>query len=222
MVDVAKSITGNDVLAAPTTIYFIRHGQIAANVEKRWHGSTDSALNQLGEAQAASLGAYLKTQRSRISTIYTSPLQRTYRTAELVGKQIGVEPTPLGSLVEFGIGELENILFDDLQNEIGFFREIEADIHYAPSGGESVHQVMLRMVKAIEYVASRHRGDEIAIVSHGAAIGIALAQMLDGSPYPFYQYHMDNTGLSKFLFTDKLEMIDFNLVDHLQEESGHD
>ena len=56
----------------------------------------------------------------------------------------------------------------------------------------------------------------------GLAMGIALAQMLDGSPYPFYQYHMDNTGLSKLSYTDRLEIIDFNVVDHLQGEYGHE
>jgi probable phosphoglycerate mutase len=214
-------MVATDMGAAPTTIYFIRHGQIAANIDRRWHGSTDSALNSLGEKQASCLGAYLKQQHHGISAVYTSPLQRTYRTAELLGQQINVEPTPVDALVEFGIGELENTPFDDLRNKIGFFREIEADIHYAPSGGESVYQVMLRMVDAIESLASHHRGDQIAVVSHGAAIGIALAQMLDGSPYPFYQYHMDNTGLSRFLFTDTLELIDFNRVDHLNEENGY-
>jgi len=210
-----------DKVAAPTTINLIRHGQIDANVEKRWHGSTDSLLNSLGEEQASRLGAHLKKQRTGISAIYTSPLLRTHRTAELVGRQIGVEPIPVEGLVEFGIGELENTPFDDLRDKIGLFQEIEADIHFAPPGGESVHQVMQRMLKAIEHIVSRHQGDEIAIVSHGAAIGIALAQMLDGSPYPFYQYHMDNTGLSKFMLADKLEMVDFNLVDHLDEESGY-
>jgi probable phosphoglycerate mutase len=216
-----------DNTAAPTIIYLIRHGQIAANVERRWHGSTNSPLNSLGEMQASRLGRHLKKQRRGFSAIYTSPLQRTYRTAELVGQQLGVKPIPVDGLVEFGIGDLENTLFDDLLNKIGFFREIEADIRYAPAGGESVHQVMLRMVAAIESLTSRPRGEEIAIVSHGAAIGIALAQMLDGSPYPFYKYHMDNTGLSKLSYTDKLEMIDFNVVEHLQEdqlqeEKGHD
>jgi broad specificity phosphatase PhoE len=216
-----------DRTAAPTIIYLIRHGQIAANVERRWHGSTNSPLNSLGEIQASRLGRHLKKQRPGISAIYTSPLLRTYRTAELVGQQLGVKPIPVDDLVEFGIGDLENTLFDDLLNKIGFFREIEADLRYAPVGGESVHQVMLRMVDAIETLVSQHRGDEIAVVSHGAAISIALAQMLDGSPYPFYQYHMDNTGLSKLSYTSRLEMIDFNILDHLQEDQlqedkGHD
>jgi probable phosphoglycerate mutase len=209
--------------SAPSTIfYLIRHGQIAANVEGRWHGSTDSPLNSLGERQASRLGTYLKKSHKEIAAVYTSPLKRTQRTAELVGRHIGVEPIPLAGLVEFGIGDLENTRFEDLQNKIGFFREIEADIRYAPVGGESVHQVMLRMVETIECLAGRHRGDEIAVVGHGAAMGIALAQMLDGSPYPFYQYHMDNTGLSKLSYTDRLEIIDFNVVDHLQGEYGHE
>jgi broad specificity phosphatase PhoE len=202
-----------------TTLYFIRHGEILANVEKRWHGSTDSELNELGLQQAQRLGEYLRSSNSGISAIYTSPLKRTYRTAELVGSPMGIKPHSVSELVEFGIGELENTPYEVLSEEVGFLDEIAADIHYAPPGGESVNQVAERMVSAIKRIAASHPGDEVAIVSHGAAIGIALAQLMDGAPFPFYQYHMDNTGLSKFIYADNIELVFFNKVDHLLQKA---
>ncbi len=200
-----------------TTLYFIRHGEILANVERLWHGSTDSELNELGHQQAMNLGDFLLRSESRIAAIYSSPLKRTLKTAELVGQPIGIEPRLDSDLVEFGIGELEGTPYQVLAEELRFFEEIEADLHYAPPGGESIPQVANRMVRAINQIAASHRGEEVAIVGHGAAIGIALAQLLDGQPYPFYQYHMDNTGLSKFIFTDRIEMVFFNQIEHLHE-----
>jgi len=202
-----------------TTLYFIRHGEILANVERRWHGSTDSELNELGLQQAQCLGEYLKGNNSGISAIYTSPLKRTYRTAELVGSPIGITPHPISELVEFGIGELEDTPYEVLSEEIGFLEDIATDFHYAPPGGESVNQVAERMVSAIKNIAASHLGDEVAIVSHGAAIGIALAQLMDGTPFPFYQYHMDNTGVSKFIYSETIEMVFFNKVDHLLQKA---
>jgi broad specificity phosphatase PhoE len=200
-----------------TTLYFIRHGEISANVERLWHGSTDSELNELGMQQARNLGEFLQKGGTGISAIYASPLKRTMKTAELVGNPIGLEPRAANGLVEFGIGELEGTPYLVLAEELGFFEEIEADLHFSPPGGESVIQVAARMVTAISDIAECHPGEEVAIVSHGAAMGIALAQILEGRPYPFYQYHMDNTGLSKFRWADGLEMIFFNQVEHLQE-----
>ena len=43
-----------------TVIYLVRHGEIDANVARRWFGSTDGELNANGIAQADRLGDYVK------------------------------------------------------------------------------------------------------------------------------------------------------------------
>jgi hypothetical protein len=40
-----------------TTFYLVRHGQIDANVNRLWHGSTDSPLNQTGITQAEKMAS---------------------------------------------------------------------------------------------------------------------------------------------------------------------
>ena len=48
-----------------TRLWLVRHGQIQANVDGRWHGSTDSPLTATGEAQVAATGAWFKAQGGR-------------------------------------------------------------------------------------------------------------------------------------------------------------
>ena len=65
-----------------TTVYLVRHGQIDADVERRWFGSTDSSLNAKGQQQADRLASLFKKQYPTITASYSSPLKRTMSTAK--------------------------------------------------------------------------------------------------------------------------------------------
>ena len=56
-----------------TRLWLVRHGQIQANVDGRWHGSTDSPLTAAGQAQVAATGAWFKAQARPITAVYASP-----------------------------------------------------------------------------------------------------------------------------------------------------
>jgi len=199
-----------------TTVYLVRHGQIDANVERRWFGSTDSNLNAKGQQQADRLTSLFQKQYPAITASYSSPLKRTMSTAKgLTGEFFGPAKAHPG-LREYAIGELEGIHFDALHAGHRFFDKIAADADYAPSGGESVNQVRDRMVDTLEELRLRHIGEEIAVISHGAAMAIALATLLKGSALPFNDYHMDNTGVSKLVLGKTPKLVFFNRVTHLE------
>lgn len=199
-----------------TTLYLIRHGEIEANIDRRWHGHTDSELTELGKAQATQLGRYLGKQHSNVRTIYSSPLKRTRLTTELINEHLNLQPIFLDALMEYGIGLLENTLYEELHGKVGFFRKIAADFHYAPTGGESLTEVMTRMLAAFSEIGQKHAGEEVVVVSHGAAMAIALAGLMDGKPFPFFHYHTSNTGLSKLVLSDPSRLDFFDRTDHLE------
>lgn len=200
-----------------TTIYLIRHGEIDANREQRWHGWTDSELNERGRAQAAKMAEQLACRTPAISSLYSSPLKRTLTTAQCLGELIGLEPVAHEGLKEFGIGQLENQPYLALKDEHRFFDRITEDLDYAPPEGESVNAVCNRFLGALEEIRGRHRGETLGVVSHGAAMAIALAKLLDGAPMPFYQYHMENTAITKLVWQDEPIIEFFNWQDHLVE-----
>jgi probable phosphoglycerate mutase len=208
------STVGNARDNARTTIYLVRHGQIDANVEGRWFGSTDQALNALGQCQAAKLGNGYDGLFPLVSAVYSSPLIRTISTAEgLSGDRLPV--TTHAGLREYGLGELEGLHFDTLAVKYKFFEKNHQDQDHAPPGGESINQVRDRMLTTLQALTQAHVGESIVVVSHGAAMAIALSCLLRGNPYPFDDYHMSNTGVSTLVWDGAWNLLSFNDTRHL-------
>ena len=119
-------------------------------------------------------------------------------------------------LREYGIGELEDTTFKALQSEHDFFRRIKEDRNYAPRGGDSINAVAERIVRALKRI---HNHDQdiapIAVVSHGAALGIALATLLDGDPSHWTNYHFDNCSITELLLEPEPLIAAFNRTEHL-------
>ncbi|WP_203563851.1 phosphoglycerate mutase family protein [Deefgea sp. CFH1-16] len=83
------------------TIYLLRHGQTKFNLERRMQGHCDSALTELGVAQARAMGATLRAELGSLDNwqVFASPLGRTMQTAELVCAELGlasrcIQPEP--------------------------------------------------------------------------------------------------------------------------------
>lgn len=175
-----------------TDLLLIRHGQIDANVSQHWHGSTDSPLNAIGHGQVTRLRAHLRTSHPDIAAVYTSPLQRTHHTARGAVADLGLEVRPHNGLREWGIGELEGLHYRELINDHRLMERSIGDRTWTPPGGESMHGVIERMVDALEAIARSHPGEKVAVVSHGMAISLALARLIDD----------DHTGFGRFVIGD--------------------
>jgi broad specificity phosphatase PhoE len=199
-----------------TSLFLIRHGEIDANANRHWHGSTDSALNVIGRSQAEQMAEHVAKHHPEISAVYCSPLQRTRHTAAPLAKRLQLELQPESDLREYSIGELEGSPVDTLIRKHNFFELIHESQDYAPAGGESVNHVRRRMVDAVIRLRDLHEGESIALVSHGAAIGIALSHLLEDKVYNFQKYHMGNTGFSKLVWSSEGVRLEFfNNSEHL-------
>ena len=64
-------------------LLFIRHGATAGNLEKRYIGSTDEPLCDIGIAQVEAL----KQHNFQADYLYVSPMRRTRQTAEILFPQ---------------------------------------------------------------------------------------------------------------------------------------
>jgi len=197
------------------TLLLVRHGRIEANTARIWHGSTDSPLTEHGHLEAQRTAEHLARTRPRARALYTSPLLRTRQTAAAIGARLGLEAIVEPGLAEYGIGELEGTSYEALQNVHDFFTRIRDDRDFAPPGGESANGVMARMTASLAWIASAHRGDEVVVVSHGAALGLALGQLLKGDPMHWQSYHLSNCGLSELVLEPEPRLLAWNQTDHL-------
>ncbi len=108
-----------------------------------------------------------------------TPLRRTQRTAAAIRAISGadgamhIEP----GLIEQDLGKWQGLPHDSLpahlQEPAHAFWPLGAT--ETPPGGESMHQVLLRVGHTLDRLARDHAGQEIVAISHGGAIRAALA-----------------------------------------------
>ena len=197
------------------TLLLVRHGEIAANEARVWHGSTDSELTELGRAQAERTALHLAGRTPRPGALYPSPLARTRATARSIGERLGLEPVIEPGLAEYGIGELEGVSYEELMRVHRFFARIAADPEFAPPGGESPRQVIARMSEALGRLARAHRGEQIVVVSHGAALGLALGALIDSDATQWQRYHLSNCAVSELVLEPAPRLLSWNRTEHL-------
>jgi probable phosphoglycerate mutase len=153
-------------------VVFWRHGQTQWNVEQRFQGHTDIALNETGVAQAARAAALLASLRP--SMIVSSHLRRALDTAGELASLTGLEVMVDKDLRERGGGEWEGLT----RAEIRAGWPVEFAEWEAP-GGEPVTGVADRVAAATLRWADRLTGDgPLVIASHGAAIRLGVARLL--------------------------------------------
>ncbi|HEY6037680.1 MAG TPA: histidine phosphatase family protein [Kofleriaceae bacterium] len=95
------------------TIYLVRHGDTKWSPERRLAGRTDLPLTDDGEANAMKLAPRLAPLA--FDRVYTTPLQRARRTAELAGfaDRAVIEPR----LIEMSFGDYEGRTVQEIRVE---------------------------------------------------------------------------------------------------------
>ncbi|GAB3903533.1 histidine phosphatase family protein [Microbispora bryophytorum] len=150
----------------------LRHGQTLWNVEKRFQGHTDIALDETGVAQAARAASLLAALRPTM--VVASDLRRAYDTASALGRLTGLDVAVDKDLRERGGGEWEGLTRDEIR--AGWPVEYEA---WEAPGGEDVAHVADRVADAIGRWASRLDENGLLVVaSHGAALRLGICRML--------------------------------------------
>jgi len=197
-------------------LLLVRHGEIDANRDKRWHGSTDSDLTPRGHEQVRRLAAHLARVQRDVVAVHTSPLRRAQQTARPIADALDVPLMLSPGLAEFGIGVLENESYADLGGRHRFFEQIAADLDWAPSGGESLGAVAARVVAAWRDIARAHPDAAAVAVSHGAATAAGLALLLHQDPRAWTRYHQRNTSVTELELEPTPRVVVFDRIAHLE------
>jgi broad specificity phosphatase PhoE len=153
-----------------TTIYLIRHGATAANLENRFAGRTAEELNQSGCQQIEEVGRRLADKG--ITSIIASPLKRTCQSAEILSNFLRIPMTTDEAFNEIAIPH-----WDGLDKEIikaRFGQEYPEWQKKPPSfqapGCETLVAVSERAVAGLERLILNHPGETILVVSHLIAL----------------------------------------------------
>jgi probable phosphoglycerate mutase len=149
-----------------------RHGQTLWNLEQRFQGSTDVALDQVGIDQAARGASLLAALRP--AKIVSSPLQRATVTAAALAKLTGLKVTYDDRLRERFGGSWEGLTGSEIWS-----RYPEQARQWQPVDGETEPEVGDRVAAAFaDAVAATDRGQTLVLVSHGGAVRCGVGRVL--------------------------------------------
>ena len=137
-------------------------------------GRTDLSLTEEGVAQAMAVGPLIEELlEGRDPLVYTSPLERAARTAELALPHRGAEP--LDALMEFDYGDYEGLTSSQILE-----RDPEWDLFTTGCpGGESMMQVSARCDSFVAKVERVGAGRAVVAFTHGHLSRILTARMLN-------------------------------------------
>ncbi len=179
-------------------IYLVRHGETEWNRQRRLQGRTDIPLNDAGLAEARKAAKALRDLN--FDRIFTSPLQRARKTAEIIrgSREIPITAEPLLIEVSFGIGEgiclhtiplggaaaqQDNVGASQVpadpaaeavrQKVLRFFRDPG---HYEPvEGAESIKEVKARALAFLDVLRPLEGSCErVLVTAHGGIIRAVL------------------------------------------------
>lgn len=153
----------------------IRHGQTEWSLSGRHAGRTDVALTEAGEAAAGALAPRLAHRRP--VAVYSSPLGRAMRTAELAGLT-GAEPDP--DLLEWDYGGYEGLTAEQIREAKpgwDLWRDgvIPGD---ADHPGEELAQVAARTDAVLDRIRPLLSEGDVAVVAHGHLARVLTARWL--------------------------------------------
>jgi broad specificity phosphatase PhoE len=169
-----------------TKIILVRHGHVAGISPERFRGRADLMLTAEGLRQAAA-AAHRISATWTPAAIYASPLSRCQATAEAIGKPLGLAPSPLDGLIDIDYGQWQGLTPDEVrarwpgQLETWYRTPDWAEI----PDGETLQDVLVRIVSALRDVISRHPSDAVVLVGHDSVNRVMLLHAL-GLPLSRY------------------------------------
>ena len=179
-------------------IYIIRHGQTEMNSRKVLQGRTDLPLNAEGIVQAAKTAGLLNDMGICFDRVFSSPLIRAVRTAELLSP--GAEIKTDDRLIEMDYGPYEGMdLYSPAPEVIRFFSDFTNNP--APEGMEPLDHVVARAGEFIESLRSMN--GNILISTHAIAMKGILEYLTPESHGSYWSKHIGNCAVFMTEFDGK-------------------
>ena len=180
-----------------TEIIIARHGETEWNVSEVFRGQIDIALNETGVKQAELLAGYLST--SNIEAVYSSPLQRALKTAEIIARsrqlKVNVEP----DLLDFNFGRWQGLSHQEVKEQYGelYARWIAHPERVTMPGGETLDDVSKRATRVIDKIIKKHAGT-VVIVGHRVVNKVIICALLGLDNSHFWKIRQDTCAISIF------------------------
>lgn len=162
-----------------TTLLLVRHAQTTSNTNGRYMGWIDEGLTDEGVRQAERISARLSHRP--IAAVFSSPLKRALRTAEMIARPHNLPVETLEELGEIRMGDWEGLFAHEIATRYpGLWQTWRSD----PStiqmpGGESLAEVQQRAIQAFDRILRHNQGRQVVAVTHDVIARILVAHCLN-------------------------------------------
>jgi broad specificity phosphatase PhoE len=179
-----------------TSIYLVRHGQTAWNKDEIFRGRTDIPLDETGLKQAELVGEYFKGME--IHGIYSSTLSRAWETAQKIAQFHNTVVQPLPGIIDMSFGTWEGCPHQEIrEKDSKTYRQWVEEPHLVKlPGGESLDDVGVRAMAALEEVIRNHPGKTLVLVSHRVICKVLICAILGLDNSHFWQITQDTTAIN--------------------------
>jgi broad specificity phosphatase PhoE len=180
-----------------TTILLVRHGQTEWNRNERFRGRFDLSLNEKGLDQAERTADRI-SKAWKLAAVYSSPLSRAMKTAEIIAQPHSVEVLPDSGLIDIDYGEWQGLTPSEVgerwprQYDCWMNNPAESKI----PGGESLLEVRARAMDFFTETAKNHVNQTVLLVSHTVVIRLLLLSVLGIGVQAFWRLGQEPCALN--------------------------
>jgi probable phosphoglycerate mutase len=204
-------------VAEATRILLVRHGQTAWNAGSRIQGHTDIELDPTGHWQAERLALALADEE--LDVLYSSDLARARQTAAPLAARKGLQLRIDPGLRERGFGEFEGLSFQQIEQrwpeQAAAWRRRDPD--FGARGGEVLRDFRERVVAVVTRLAHAHRGQSIALVTHGGVLDLLYREATRVALDAPRTWQLSNAGINRLLSNaEGLFLVGWDDCAHLQ------
>lgn len=190
-------------------IILVRHGETKWNVEEIFRGRADIELNDVGVRQAELLADYLKD--IKIEAVYSSPLRRALKTAEIVAQrhELALQVTP--GLEDMDFGAWQGLSLTEVKDKSpSLYAQwlSQPDLVKIPQA-EGFASIRQRAMAVVDQVIAKYDGT-VVLVSHRVVNKILICALLGLDDSPFWEIRQDNCGITTFIHLGGRFVLDEN------------
>ena len=169
--------SGRVAVARMTQVVLIRPGATAYDEQNRIQGVLDIPLSERGWSEVARLAEKLAEPLAGIdlAALYCGPGESVGRTAECVGKALGLRPKRIDGLRNLDQGLWQGLQIDEIKRRnVRVFRQwLDDPMTVCPPQGEPLDEALQRIKTALGPLIRRHPDEAIGLV-----VGEPIAQVI--------------------------------------------
>jgi len=202
-----------------TRIVLIRHGQTEWNRIERFRGRADVLLDETGLAQAKATGRRVAAQWQPVA-VYSSPLSRAVKTAEAIAGRLGLPVQIHAGIADIDYGQWQGLTPDEVEER---WPEVHHAWYTAPHavripGGETLDEIRIRAMEAVNEIAAQHVGQTAALVSHTVVNRVILLAVLGLGNDRFWCLRQDTCAVNVFeMDGGEFTLVSLNDTCHLHD-----